>query len=125
MDILSGDIYLYVSGQLPSQVSGLPDRIVGRPPVFAPRRGDRRCAPRFSSQATADLRVLSPLLADRSHVAIVNVSTNGLALVTKAALQPGVIAQVRTSNAFVLGEVRYCLPVEVGFLLGLKVQDCL
>jgi hypothetical protein len=84
---------------------------------------EKRCDPRFPANEVASMHPVSPLILDRSTVQILNVSKRGLMLRAPEFLQVGIVIQIRLKNLFVLGEVRYCKPVDEMFHVGVQIQD--
>jgi hypothetical protein len=83
---------------------------------------ERRGEPRFLADEVASMQMVNPLLLDKSEVQVVNVSKSGLMLRTAEFLQVGIVIQIRLKKRFVLGEVRYCVPVADFFHVGVQIQ---
>lgn len=55
---------------------------------------------------------------------IVNISKNGLGILSPKAILPGTMVQLRIKDRVELGNVRYCsAPGDDGFRLGLRLHD--
>jgi hypothetical protein len=87
------------------------------------RRREERSEPRFLVGDAAVLREIQPLSRERLKVKVVDVSKNGLGIVTRKSIVPGTIVQVRLGPTIQLGEVRYCEPRrDEGFRIGLLLH---
>lgn len=82
----------------------------------------KRSEPRFDTSGEGTLQELHPLSLDRHKVRILNVSKNGLGLVSPKALLPGTIVQLRIKDIVELGNVRYCSASGEGFRIGLRLH---
>jgi anti-sigma factor RsiW len=83
----------------------------------------KRSEPRFSTQGEGTLQELHPLSLDRHKVRIVNVSKNGLGILSPQAILPGTIVQLRMNDIVELGNVRYCSALDdAGFAIGLRLH---
>ena len=83
----------------------------------------KRTEPRFDTEGDGTLQELLPLSLDRHKVSIVNVSKNGLGLVSSKAILPGTIVQLRIKDIVELGNVRYCSAVDNdGFRIGVRLH---
>jgi len=83
----------------------------------------KRSEPRFDTEGEGTLQELHPLSLDRHRVRIVNVSKNGLGLVSLKAILPGTIVQLRIKDVVELGNVRYCSELDNGgFRIGLRLN---
>jgi hypothetical protein len=74
-----------------------------------------RSEPRFDTKGDGTLQEIHPLSLERHKVKIVNVSKNGLGLVSPKAILPGTIVQLRIKDIVGLGNVRYCSESHEGF----------
>lgn len=84
----------------------------------------KRSEPRFSAQGEAILREIHPLSLDRLKVEIVNISKNGLGILSPKAILPGTMVQLRIEDRVEFGHVRYCsAPGDDGFRVGLRLHD--
>jgi predicted anti-sigma-YlaC factor YlaD len=84
----------------------------------------KRSEPRFIAEGEAILQEIHPLSLDRQKVQIVNISKNGLGILSPKAILPGTVVQLRIKNHVELGNVRYCSALrEDGFRLGLRLHD--
>jgi hypothetical protein len=60
---------------------------------------------------------------DRHKVRIVNVSKNGLGILSPKAVLPGTIVQLRINDIIELGNVRYCSALDNdAFRIGLRLN---
>jgi hypothetical protein len=85
--------------------------------------GPKRSEPRFSTDREGTLQELHPLSLDRHKVKIVNVSKNGLGVISPRAIFPGTIVQLRIKDTIELGNVRYCsVQDHRGFRIGLRLH---
>jgi len=82
----------------------------------------KRSEPRFDTNGEGTLQELHPLSVERCKVRIVNVSKNGLGLVSPKAILPGTIVQLRINDIVELGNVRYCSASDEGFRIGLRLH---
>jgi len=88
-----------------------------------PESAQRRSEPRFSAEGEAILREIHPLSLDRQKVTIVNISKNGLGILSSRAVLPGTVVQLRINNHVELANVRYCCALgNDGFRLGLRLH---
>jgi len=79
----------------------------GHPPAHATCAVDRRREPRYSTDDPASMHLLNPLLADRQAIRVVEVSRNGMKIVSPMHLQRGTLIQVYIGDIIVMGEVRH------------------
>jgi len=83
----------------------------------------KRSEPRFSADGEGTLQELHPLSLDRHKVKIVDVSKNGLGIISPSAMLPGTIVQLRIGDTVELGNVRYCSALDDdGFRIGLRLH---
>ena len=86
-------------------------------------REQKRSEPRFNTDGEGTLQELHPLSLDRHKVKIVNVSKNGLGILSQKAILPGTIVQLRIKDIVELGNVRYCSALDDGgFRIGLRLN---
>jgi hypothetical protein len=84
----------------------------------------KRSEPRFSAEGEAILQEIHPLSLDRQKVLIVNISKNGLGILSPKPILPGTLVQLRIKDHVELGNVRYCsAPGDDGFRVGLRLHD--
>ena len=84
----------------------------------------KRSEPRFSAEGEATLQEIHPLSLDREKVMIVNISKNGLGILSPKAILPGTVVQLRINNHVELANVRYCSALGGDcFRLGLRLHD--
>jgi anti-sigma factor ChrR (cupin superfamily) len=86
---------------------------------------ERRAEPRIPVNFEGRLKLLDPVtsIGPPHPVTVVEISRNGLKVVTPRYLIPRTLVQIRFSGRAVLGEVRYCLKTESGFQAGLKLME--
>lgn len=82
----------------------------------------KRSEPRFDTKGEGTLQELHPLSLERRRVKIVNVSKNGLGLISPRAILPGTIVQLRIKDIVELANVRYCSASDEGFRIGLRLH---
>jgi hypothetical protein len=82
----------------------------------------KRSEPRFDTNGEGTVQELHPLSLERRKVKIVNVSKNGLGLISPKAILQGTIVQLRIKDAVELGNVRYCSASVEGFRIGLRLH---
>jgi hypothetical protein len=83
----------------------------------------KRSEPRFTTEGEGTLQELHPLSRDRHKVRIVNVSKNGLDILSPKAVLPGTIVQLRINDIVELGNVRYCSARDNdGFRISLRLN---
>jgi hypothetical protein len=84
----------------------------------------KRSEPRFSAEGEAILQEIHPLSLDRQKVMIVNISKNGLGILSPKAILPGTVVQLRIKDSVELGNLRYCSARgDDGFRVGLRRHD--
>lgn len=84
----------------------------------------KRSEPRFSTEGEGTLQELHPLSLDRHKVRIVDVSKNGLGILSPKAILPGTIVQLRIKDLIELAYVRYCVAMaNEGFRVGLRLNS--
>jgi len=85
---------------------------------------ERRREVRVPTSDTASVQVISPPTRESLDVRVLDVSRNGLKISTSKFLKAGVILRVQLRNAWIVGEVRYCVATDDGFCVGLYIQNC-
>lgn len=88
-----------------------------------PEGGERRRQHRFFSESPATIQSLSPLDLHTSEVNVVDLSENGVKLASAERIGVGSIVRIRLGTAFILGEVRFCIPVGANFHVGVRIHD--
>jgi len=89
-----------------------------------PESAQKRSEPRFGAEGEAILQEIHPLSLDRQKVMIVNISKNGLGILSPKAILPGTVVQLRIKGIVELGTVRYCSTSgDHGFRVGLRLHD--
>ena len=120
-----------VLGQLLASWPGMPDPKPLELPEdreFLLVGGDERRASRRRWGNPTEVRLVSPLWAGHLHGLVVNRSTGGLGIFTDKEVTPGTSLQVRAAEAppsveAIRAEVRHCLQVGKGFLLGCQFSE--
>jgi len=86
---------------------------------------ERRGEPRIPVNFAGRLKLLDPVtsIGPPHPVTVVEISRNGLKVVTPRYLIPKTLVQIRFNGNALLGEVRYCLQTEAGYLAGLKMVE--
>jgi anti-sigma factor RsiW len=82
----------------------------------------KRAEPRFRTEGEGTLQELHPLSMARQKIKIVNVSKNGLGILSPKAIYPGTIVQLRIKDTVELANVRYCFASVDGFRVGLQLH---
>ncbi len=83
----------------------------------------KRSEERFSTNGEATVQELHPLSLDRHRVKVVDVSKNGLGIVSPKGMLPGTIVQLRIKDTVELGNVRYCSALVGGsFRIGVRLH---
>jgi c-di-GMP-binding flagellar brake protein YcgR len=89
-------------------------------------RPERRRDVRVPLDAPIWLRILnSESDASAPHIEgrILNISKRGMKLRLPSALEPGMPVQARMGGKIIMAEVRYCLPHNAEFHVGIEIQD--
>jgi|SRR5579863_2763748 len=86
---------------------------------------EKRRERRFVTNDPAFIHSLNPLTLDITPVQVLEVSRQGLKLRIGRQFRTGSEIQVKLKDLFVLGEIRYCVPVGSFFLAGILVEDVL
>jgi predicted anti-sigma-YlaC factor YlaD len=90
--------------------------------VPKPSAAQKRAEPRSSTESEAILQELHPLSLERQKIKIVNVSKNGLGIVSQKPICPGTIVQLRIKGEVELGNVRYSVALgDKRFQIGLSL----
>jgi len=84
---------------------------------------EQRCEHRIVTDEPAQMRLLSPFSPDILTIRILNVSRGGLKVSVPIGLSPTALVQVRSKQAIILGEVRYCVSNGEGWHAGIKIYD--
>lgn len=85
-----------------------------------------RSEPRFRTGADAILQEISPWSVERGKVEIVDISKNGIGILSPKSVFPGTIVQVRIRGTVELAEVRHCSGCgEIGYRyrIALRLHD--
>jgi hypothetical protein len=82
-----------------------------------------RSQPRFSVGDDAVFQEINPLSVDRHKIKIVDVSRDGLGILSPKSVFAGTIVQVRIKSTIELGEVRHCSTLGGrGYRIGLRLH---
>ena len=88
----------------------------------AVRPEDRRRERRYPIPSQrVELRIPPESLVIEAHV--VNVSKNGVGLVSRDYINPGLQIMFSFGDQYVFARVRHCKPVEDGFSIGASIRD--
>jgi len=83
----------------------------------------KRSEPRFATEGEGTLQEIHPISFDRHKVRVVNVSKNGIGILSSKAILPGTIVQLRINDILTLGNVRHCSALKgAEFLIGLRLH---
>ncbi len=83
----------------------------------------KRSEQRFRAEGEAILQEIHPLALERHKVKVVDVSRNGLGIISLKSILPGTIVRLRTKDIVELGNVRYCSPFDnERFRIGLRLN---
>ena len=83
----------------------------------------RRSEERFRSEGEAILQEIHPLALERHKVKVVDVSRNGIGIISPKSILPGTIVRLRIKDIVELGNVRYCSPLDnQKFRIGLRLN---
>ena len=80
---------------------------------------------RVGEDSPARVKVLDPMtsLGPSFHARVANKSSKGLKLRVPRSVLPGSVVQIRFGDGIVLGEVKYCIPVEDEFDIGICLKE--
>jgi hypothetical protein len=85
---------------------------------------DQRCEPRFAADQSVTITALGENQF-RQTAKVRNASGSGLGLVVETEISPGTALRIEWEDAFVLGEVMYCRPMENGHFVGVQLEQML
>jgi hypothetical protein len=91
----------------------------------SPERPEMRRETRVHLGEPASIQEFDTTQAERISVVVVDISRSGLGLRAPRLLQSGQDIQIVLEHAFVLGEVRYCVPNGNGYHAGISVKNVL
>jgi hypothetical protein len=84
----------------------------------------RRSELRFAIGDELHYQELSPFSVDRQKVSILDISANGVEILTPNSVLPGTIVQVRVINTAELGQVQRCTAFgDKDYRIGLRLHD--
>jgi hypothetical protein len=86
---------------------------------------ERRSEVRVAEDSPARIKVLDPMvsLGPSFQGRVVNTSSKGLKVRGPRPILQGSVVQVRFRDRIVLGRVKYCLPVEDEFDIGVRLRE--
>jgi hypothetical protein len=85
---------------------------------------NRRSEPRLTVGDELDYQELSPFSVNRQKVSILDISANGVGVLTPNHVLPGTIVQIRIMNTVELGQVRHCSTFgDKRYRIGLRLHD--
>jgi hypothetical protein len=86
---------------------------------------ERRSEVRAAEDSAARIKVLDPMvsLGPSFQGRVVDTSIKGLKVRVPRSILQGSIVQVRFQDRIVLGKVKYCLPVEGEFHIGVRLSE--
>ena len=79
----------------------------------------------MAEDSPARIKVLDPMvsLGPSIHGRVVDVSGKGLKVRAPHSILHGSVVQVRFRDRIVLGRVKYCLPIESEFYIGVRLKE--
>jgi hypothetical protein len=99
--------------------SSLVDFLIPGPTADTDERGTE---PRYSiPNQSVDLRI--PPESQIIRAQVVNVSKNGVGLISRDYINPGLQIMFSFGDQYVFARVRHCNPVEDGFAIGASIRD--
>jgi hypothetical protein len=86
---------------------------------------ERRSEERVTVDSPARVKALDPLtsIGPSSNGQVLNTSSRGLRLRVPRPFFPGAVVQVRFQDRIVLGTVKYCIPSENEFQIGVHLKE--
>ena len=69
------------------------------------------------------MQILNPFSASKWDVRVVDVSRGGLRTHTPNPLTPDSLIKIQMQFSVSCGDVRYCIPAENGFYVGVRLHD--
>jgi hypothetical protein len=114
----------YIQEQFASDILPVGSPIDRPQPNNAPG-AEKRGEARFLTNEPALMQSLNPLNLSRMSVQVLDVSRQGLKVRIAQHVLTGSEIQVELNDLFVLGLIRYCVPVGGLFLAGILVEDVL
>jgi len=90
---------------------------------YSAHDGDKRRYPRVVTNEPAALQVINPFSMEFWDVRIVNVSKGGLRTHTPRSLLQGSLIKIKMRYSVACGDVRYCIPADNGFYVGVRLHD--
>jgi hypothetical protein len=84
---------------------------------------EKRREHRVPFDSPGKMQAFSPFSPEKFRVQMMDVSRNGLKLRTPQFVARGAMVQVVIEEAIILGEVRYCIPAEGEFDMGIQILD--
>jgi hypothetical protein len=84
---------------------------------------EKRREHRFQFDRLGQMQAFSPFSPAKFQVQMMDVSRNGLKIRTPQFVARGAMVQVIIEEAIILGEVRYCIPADGEFDMGIQILD--
>jgi len=83
---------------------------------------ERRRFPRFKSNDTVKMNLLSSAAQTCIDVKVLNVSNGGLRLWCSQSLDAGTLVEIQRGDEIAVASVRYCVPADQGFHAGVRFR---
>ena len=86
---------------------------------------ERRSEARIADDSPARIKELNPMvsLGPSLRGRLVNTSSKGLKVSVPRSIVQGSVVQVRFRDRIVVGQVKYCTPVEQEFIVGIRLKE--
>jgi hypothetical protein len=84
---------------------------------------ERRSRHRIPIDESASLQMLRPVSLDWLQVQILDASDGGMCLTCPAFLPVGADVKIRKGRTFAFGKIRYCVPSQSVFRVGIQVSE--
>ena len=84
---------------------------------------EKRREPRVPFDSPGQIQSFSPFSREKFRVQMMDLSRNGLKVRSPQFVARGAMVQVIIAEAILLGEVRYCIPAEGEFDMGIQILD--
>lgn len=85
---------------------------------------DQRRERRIPIRKPAQMRPVYPCVLNRVPIILLEESLSGAAILTSEPLYHGSLVQILYDDLIRLAEVRYCLPHQEGYRIGLRIRAC-
>ena len=137
VEMMGGEIWVVSDGRMGSafhftarlkSVNATTEATIQTAPVTLPEPAaepkltlsdERRKFPRFKSHDAVKLNLLSSLSQSCIDVQVLNVSNGGLRLWASQPVETGTLVEIQRGDEIAVASVRYCVPAEPGFHVGL------